>query len=129
MGGYLGQPEVVGTSNHTRICQFRGSERERGRSKGSKMGDTLALTELVDIPELALTSGWDLKTYPLISIIPSQSEIFSVIVACSYVLAFQDQTPSQSEIFSVIVACSYVLAFQDQTPSQSEIFSVIVACS
>ena len=55
-------------------------------------------------------------------------KIFSVIVACLYVLAFQDQTPSQSEIFSVIVACSYVLAFQDQTPSQSEIFSVIVAC-
>ena len=32
-------------------------------------------------------------------------------------------TPSQSEIFSVIVAWLYVLAFQDQTPSQSEIFS------
>ena len=30
-----------------------------------------------------------------------------------YVLAFQDQTPSQSEIFSVIVACSYAVAFQD----------------
>ena len=44
---------------------------------------------------------------------PSQSEIFSVIVALLYVLAFQDQTPSQSEIFSVIVAWSYVLAFQD----------------
>ena len=41
-------------------------------------------------------------------------------------MVFQDQTPSQSEIFSVIVAWSYVLAFQDQTPSQSEIFSVIV---
>ena len=51
---------------------------------------------------------------------------------CLCVLAFQDQTskPSQSEIFSVIVACSVcscVLAFQ--VPSQSEIFSVIVACS
>ena len=44
--------------------------------------------------------------------------------ACSYVLAFQDQTISQSEIFYVIVECSYVLAFQDQTPSQSEILSV-----
>ena len=43
----------------------------------------------------------------------SQSEIFSVIVALFYVLAFQDQTASQSEIFSVIVAWSYVLAFQD----------------
>ena len=30
---------------------------------------------------------------------------------------------------AVIVACLYVLAFQDQTPSQSEIFSVIVDCS
>ena len=65
---------------------------------------------------------------------PCQSEIdlFSVIVTCSFVLAFQDQTPSQSEIdlFSVIVDCLYVLAFQDQTPSQSEIdlFSVIVDC-
>ena len=28
------------------------------------------------------------------------------------ILCFKDQTPSQSEIFSVIVACSYVLAFQ-----------------
>ena len=44
---------------------------------------------------------------------PSQSEIFSVIVAWSYVLVFEDQTPSQSEIFSVIVAWLYVLAFQD----------------
>ena len=43
---------------------------------------------------------------------PSQYEIFSVIVAWSYVLAFQDQTPSQSEIFFVIVAWWYVLAFQ-----------------
>ena len=42
---------------------------------------------------------------------PCQSEIFSVIVTCSYVLAFQDQTSFQSEIFSVIVDCSYVLAF------------------
>ena len=32
-------------------------------------------------------------------------------------------TPSQIEIFSVIVALLYVLAFEDQTPSQSEIFS------
>ena len=32
-------------------------------------------------------------------------------------------TPSQSEIFSVIVALLYVLAFEDQTPSESEIFS------
>ena len=48
------------------------------------MGGTLAPTELVDIQELAQTSGGDLKTYPLISIIPSQSEIFSVTVACSY---------------------------------------------
>ena len=40
---------------------------------------------------------------------------------------FRTTTPSQSEIFSVIVALLYVLAFQDQTPSQSEIFSVIVA--
>ena len=41
----------------------------------------------------------------------TSSEIFSVIITCSYVLAFQDQTSSQSEIFSVIVDCSYVLAF------------------
>ena len=65
--------------------------------------------------------------WPFMTTTPSQSEIFSVIVAWLYVLAFQDQTPSQSEIFSVIVAWLYVLAFQDQTPSQSEIFSVIVA--
>ena len=63
---------------------------------------------------------------------PSQSEIFSVIVPCSYVLAFQYHitlpkwnilcycslliciglSVPQSEIFSVIVPCSYVLAFQ-----------------
>ena len=28
-------------------------------------------------------------------------------------------TPTQSEIFSVIVDCSYVLAFQDQTPCRN----------
>ena len=50
---------------------------------------------------------------PFMTTTPSQSEIFSVIVAWSYVLAFEDQTPSQSEIFSVIVAWLYVLAFQD----------------
>ena len=58
---------------------------------------------------------------------PYKSKIFSVIVACLYVLAFQDfpkwnifcycslfkdQTPYKSKIFSVIVACSYVLTFQ-----------------
>ena len=35
-------------------------------------------------------------------------------------------TPTQSEIFSVIVACSYVLIFQGHNTLQSEIFSVIV---
>ena len=58
----------------------------------------------------------------------SAAQSSHVIVACSYVLAFQNQTPSQSEIFYVIVACLYVLGFKDQTPSQSEIFSVIVDC-
>ena len=67
--------------------------------------------------------------WPFKATTPSQSEIFSVIVACSYVLSFKDQTPSQSEIFFVIVDCLYVLGFKDQTPSQSEIFSVIVACT
>ena len=61
--------------------------------------------------------------WPFITTTPSQSEIFSVIVAWSYVLAFQDQTPSQSKIFFVIVAWLCVLAFHDQTPSKSEIFS------
>ena len=47
--------------------------------------------------------------------------------ACSH---FRTTTPSLSEIFSVIVAWLYVLAFQDQTPSQSEIFSELApACS
>ena len=50
--------------------------------------------------------------WPFMTTPPSQSEIFSVIVASSYVLAFEDQTPYQSEIFSVIVAWLYVLAFQ-----------------
>ena len=35
-------------------------------------------------------------------------DLFSVIVACSYVLGFKDQTPSQSKIFSVIVACTHL---------------------
>ena len=34
-------------------------------------------------------------------------DLFSVIVACSYVLGFKDQTPSQSKIFSVIVDCTH----------------------
>ena len=61
--------------------------------------------------------------WPFTTTTPSQSEIFSVIVALLSVLAFQDQTPSQSKIFFVIVALLSVLAFHDQTPSQSEIFS------
>ena len=68
--------------------------------------------------------------WPFRTTTPSQSEIFSVIVALLSVLAFQDQTPSQSKIFFVIVAWLCVLAFQDQTPSQSEIFSELApACS
>ena len=85
---------------------------------------------------------------------PSQSEILSVIVAWSYVLAFHDPntlpkwnifcycslivciglsstiTPSQREIFSVIVALIiWVGLFRTTTHSHSEIFSVIVAWS
>ena len=54
---------------------------------------------------------------------------FNQTLSTTDVIALKHQTLSQSEIFSVIVAFSYVLAFQDQTPSQSEIFSVIVDCS
>ena len=39
----------------------RGGKRERGRSETNKMGGTLVPTELVGIPKVALTSGWDIK--------------------------------------------------------------------
>ena len=81
--------------------------------------------------------------WPLKATTPSQSEIFSVIVACLYVLAFHDQTPFQSEIFfsklllevqyflkyffkAVIVPWSLLVCMywpsKTSTPSQSEIF-------
>ena len=70
---------------------------------------------------------------------PSQSEIFSVIVACSLcpcVLAFLYlHTLPKWNIFSNLFCCLFSLLvclywpFGASTPSQSEIFSVIVACS
>ena len=67
--------------------------------------------------------------WPSSTTTPSQSEIFSVIVTCSYVLAFQDQTPSQSEIFFQICYCRLLSLLVcmywpsiTSTPSQSEIF-------
>ena len=75
------------------------------------------------------TSSWTFRTTT-----PSQSEIFSVIVACSlcsYVLAFQDYHTLQKwnmlNYCSLFSACMY-WPFSTTTPSQSEIFSVIVAC-
>ena len=75
----------------------RGSERERGRSKRSKMGGSLALTELVVIPKVALTSGGDLKNILL------YIDYTLHLLSPFGVKEVRWETPSQSEIFSVIV--------------------------